>query len=317
MINKLIGNTPMIKINYIYDGIMQSIYTKLEYYNLTGSIKDRVAYYIIKNAYDSGLLKEKTPIIEATSGNTGISLAAIGNYFNNPVYIFMPDWVSSERKSIMEMYGSTVKLFSKDEGGFNRCMLEAKKLCEEINGFLADQFNNSINTLAHFETTGPEILNSIKCDAFISGIGTGGTLMGIGSYLKRQNPNTKIYALEPDSMSLIKTTKIGSHKIDGIGDEFIPDIVDLNMIDDVFLINDEDAINMARKLSKELGLGVGISSGANMLGAVLLNNIIEGNTATVFPDDSKKYISTELSDDIDYSKSFISNKIELIDYEIL
>ena len=159
--NDIIGNTPMIKINYKYNGKKKSIFTKLEFFNLTGSIKDRVAFYIINNAKKRGLLKEGMPIIEATSGNTGIALSAIGSYYKHPVYIFMPDWASKERIDLMKGYGAKVILYSKEEGGFIRCVEESKKLAKEINGFCANQFANKDNYLAHFETTGEEILSQI------------------------------------------------------------------------------------------------------------------------------------------------------------
>ncbi len=318
MIDKLIGNTPMIKINYRYKGIIKSIYTKLEYYNLTGSIKDRVAYYMIKKAKEDKTILEGTPIIEATSGNTGISLSAIGQYYKHPVYIFMPNWVSNERLKIMKLYGATVKLFSKEEGGFKRCIEEAKRLAKEINGYYIDQFSNINNTLAHFETTGKEIISKLSnIGGFVTGIGTGGTLMGVGKAIKQEDKNAKIYALEPKTMSIIKTGQIGIHKIDGIGDEFIPALLNLDFIDDIVLIDDDDAINMSRRLSKELGIGVGISSGANFLAAILFNENTEGKMVTVFPDDSKKYLSSELCNEINNNGDFISNKVELINYEII
>lgn len=317
--DKLIGNTPMIKINYKYKDEIKHIYTKLEYYNLTGSIKDRMAYYIIKKSYESGDLRKGMPIIEATSGNTGISFSAIGAYFGNPVYIFMPDWVSSERKRIMEMFGATVTLVSKEDGGFTKCIELGDNLSKSINGFRPNQFDNLDNIEAHYLTTGKEIVDKLaRINGFVSGIGTGGTLIGIGKRLKEVNPNTVICALEPDDMPLLSSGKIfGSHKIDGIGDDFIPSIVDRNKIDAVIAINDDDAINMSRLLGKKLGLGVGISSGANMLGAILLNEKIGGNIVTVFPDCNKKYLSTDLSKDIDINKVFVSNKIELISYEVI
>lgn len=317
--DKLIGNTPLIKISYKYNNEIKEIYTKLEYYNLTGSIKDRMAYYIIKKAYNDGTLKKDMPIIEATSGNTGISFSAIGAYFGNPVYIFMPDWVSSERKSIMEMLGATVTLVSKEEGGFKKCIELADELSKKINGFRPNQFDNLDNIEAHYLTTGKEIVHKLnKINGFVSGIGTGGTLMGISKRLKETNPNMITCALEPDDMPLLSSGKIfGSHKIDGIGDDFIPSIVEQNKIDVVVAINDDDAVNMARKLGKKLGLGVGISSGANLLGAIILNEQIGSNIVTVFPDCNKKYLSTDLSKDIDLNKDFISNKIELISYEVI
>ena len=322
----LIGNTPMIKIKYTYKGKENNVYAKLEMFNITGSIKDRVADYIIKNAKQKGILKENMPIIEATSGNTGISLSALGACYKHPVYIFMPDWASKERIELMKLYGANIRLISKEEGGFIKCVEEAKKLAKDLNGFLANQFENEDNILAHYETTGKEILEQLeekKIGGFVSGVGTGGTLIGIGKRLKEANNHIKIYALEPEKMPILSNGKIlGQHKIEGIGDDFVPDIFDRNkdiIEKDILLINDEDAMNMARKLAKELGLGVGISSGANFIGAVLiqekLEEKMEGNIVTVFADDNKKYLSTDLGKDIDNKDNFMSNKVELLEYE--
>lgn len=318
--NDIIGNTPMIKINYKYNGKKKSIFTKLEFFNLTGSIKDRVAFYIINNAKKRGILKEGMPIIEATSGNTGIALSAIGSYYKHPVYIFMPDWASKERIDLMKGYGAKVILYSKEEGGFIRCVEESKKLAKEINGFCANQFANKDNYLAHFETTGEEILSQIpeKIGGFVSGVGTGGTLMGVGEKLKEKYKDMYITAIEPDKMPLLHGGKIlGNHKIEGIGDDFIPELVNKNKIDKIILVNDDDSINMSRKIAKDLGIGVGISSGANFIGSVLLADKIKDAVVTVFADDNKKYLSTDLSKDIDTNSEFISNKIELLDYEKL
>ena len=315
---KVIGNTPMIEINYEYKEKINKVYVKLEYYNLTGSIKDRVAYYIIKNAKEKGTLKNKMPLIEATSGNTGISISALGAYYKHPVYIFMPDWVSKERILLMKSFGANVILVSESEGGFIECVKRAKKLANEKNGFLVNQFSNRDNFLAHYKTTGYEIVNQLPKDvgAFISGVGTGGTLMGIGTKLKEENDNLKIIAIEPDKMPIIsKGIKISNHKIEGIGDDFVPDLLDKEKIDDIILINDEDAINMSRKLAKELGIGVGISSGANFLGSVLVEQKINKEVVTVFADDNKKYLSTELVKEIDKNTKFISNNITLINYK--
>ena len=324
----VIGNTPMINITYRYKGRENNIYAKLEMFNVTGSIKDRVAYYIIKNAKEKRILKDNMPIIEATSGNTGISLSALGAYYKHPVYIFMPDWASKERIELMKLYGANITLISKEEGGFIKCVEEAKKLAKELNGFLANQFENEDNILAHYETTGKEILEQLdgrKIAGFVSGVGTGGTLIGIGKRLKETDNQIKIYALEPEKMPILSKGKIlGQHKIEGIGDDFVPDIFKRNteiIEKDILLINDEDAMNMARKLAKELGLGVGISSGANLIGAVLaqekLEENVEGNIVTVFADDNKKYLSTDLGKEIVKDVRFISNQVELLDYEIV
>ena len=310
-LENLIGNTPMIEIKYIYNGEEKCIHAKLECYNYSGSIKDRVIYHILSKAKRSGNLKDGQPIVEATSGNTGIALASIGALFGHPVHIFMPDWVSSERQSLIKMYGATIHLVSREEGGFKAAIEKANKLAIEINALKTDQFNNLQNVEAHYYGTAEEILNQYpEVDSFVSGIGTGGTLIGIGKKLKEVK-SADIYGLEPSTLPLLtQGITIGTHKIEGIGDDFIPSIVDLNLLSKVITIDDKDAINMAKKLSRELGLGVGISSGANFLAAVLLNET--GNIVTVFPDDNKKYISTELSGEIDLSDELISNKITLL-----
>lgn len=318
--NIKIGNTPLIKIRYKYNGKEDYIYTKLESYNITGSIKDRVAYYMIQKAYEEGKLKKGQEIVEATSGNTGIALAAMGVFFGNPVRIFMPDWVSKERLDLMKMYNAEVTLISKEEGGFKKAIEEAKIYAKEYNAFLSNQFENDNNVLAHYETTGKELLEKLNNNigGFVSGIGTGGTLMGVAKRLKEFDKNIKIYALEPDQMPLLSQNKIiENHKIEGIGDDFIPKIVDRELIDKIILINDEDAINMSRKIAKELGIGVGISSGANMIASILAKEKNEKKIVTVFPDDNKKYLSTDLNKPIDNNKDFISNKIELLDYEFI
>lgn len=318
--NIKVGNTPLIKIKYIYNNKENYIYTKLESYNLTGSIKDRVAYYMIKEAYKSGQLKEGMEIVEATSGNTGIALAAMGSYFGNPVHIFMPDWVSVERLNLMKMYNAKVTLVSKEEGGFQAAIKMAKEYAQKNNAYLTNQFENQNNVLAHYETTGKEIIDTLKNNigGFVSGIGTGGTLIGTAKRLKEFNSAIKIYALEPDKMPLLSQGKIlGDHKIEGIGDDFIPKIVDKNLIDEVIPINDDDAVNMARKVALELGLGVGISSGANLIASVIKNENSKKPIVTVFADDNKKYLSTTLSEKIDKNENFISNKIKILDYEFV
>ena len=317
---KNIGNTPMIKISYKINEKINYIYAKLESYNLTGSIKDRVAYYIITKAKERGELKENMPIVEATSGNTGISLAALGAYFNHPVHIFMPNWVSAERVKLMNNYGAKVTLVSKEQGGFKKCIEEAKRFAKENNAFLSNQFANTDNLLAHYETTGEEIAQKLpeKVDAFISGVGTGGTLIGTGKKLKKYNKDIKLIALEPDKMPLISQNKIiSNHKIEGIGDDFVPDLFDRDLIEEIILVNDDDAINMSRKLAKNLGLGVGISSGANFIASAIYQEKANKPVVTVFADDNKKYLSTDLSKEIDNNEKYISNKIELLKYEIV
>ena len=315
-LSKLIGNTPMIKIKYRYENRKGYVYAKLEYYNYTGSIKDRLAYYIIKKSKEEKILKENQVIVEATSGNTGISFAALGAYFSHPVHIFMPDWVSEERIKIMRLYSANVYLVSKEEGGFKEAIKRSEEFASKINGFLPRQFENTLNIETHYLTTAKEILEQVnEIDTFVSGIGTGGTLMGVAKRLKEYNKNIKIIALEPDKMPLLSGGKIiGEHKIEGIGDEFIPKLVDFNLIDKVIRINDLDAINISRILASKLGLGVGISSGANFLASVLSGG---KNVVTVFPDDLKKYLSTDLSKDVDNNKELLSNKIELLGFEVV
>lgn len=316
-IDKLIGNTPMIKIKIKYNKKTINVFTKLEYYNYTGSIKDRLANYIIKQGYKDKSLKPGMPIVEATSGNTGISFAALGAFYNHPVHIFIPDFVSEERIKIMKLYGANVHLISRKNGGFKEAIKKANELAKKINGFRPNQFDNIKNTEVHYKTTGKEITNKINnIDVFVSGIGTGGTLMGIAKRIKKHNKKAKIITLQPKQLPILTNPNyIGTHKIEGIGDDFIPNLVDINIIDDIITIDDEDAINMSRILATNFGLGVGISSGANLIAAALVgkNN---NNVVTVFADDLKKYLSTDLSNKINTNKKLISNNIKIlsIDY---
>lgn len=312
-IDKLIGNTPMIQIKTKYKNKIVNIYAKLEYYNYTGSIKDRLAHYIIKEAHKDGSLKKNMPIIEATSGNTGISFAALGAYYNHPVHIFIPDNASEERINIMKLYGAKVYLIAKKDGGFIEAIKQADILAQKINGFRPDQFNNIKNIETHYHTTGLEIVNTIKkIDSFVSGIGSGGTIMGIAKRIKESSPNTKIIALEPKQLPIMTKHKIiGTHRIEGIGDDFIPSIVNKNIIDEIITIDDEDAINMSKILAKKHGLGVGISSGANLLASIITakNN---DNVVTIFADDLKKYLTTDLNKKINNNNNLISNQIEIL-----
>lgn len=317
--HSIIGDTPLIKINYEYKSLKKSLYTKLEMFSFTGSIKDRVAYYMIKRAIEKNRLKKGMPIVEATSGNTGISLSAIGAKLGFDVVIFMPDWVSQERVQLMRAYGADVRLVSHLEGGFSECMKRAREFAMENNGYYMNQFANQDNVLAHYETTALEINNVLngEVEAFVSGIGSGGTIMGIGKFLKEQNKKAKIIALEPLQMPLLSGGEIFSpHQIEGIGDEFIPEIVDEKLIDDILLIDDIDAILMAQKITENLGLGVGISSGANFLASVLVKEKTNGNVVTVFADDNKKYLTTNLTKEINKKHSIVK-EIKLIDFEIV
>ena len=317
-IDKLVGNTPMIKIDYDYEGKLGSIYTKLEFYNYSGSIKDRIALYIIQKEKENGNLSDGQPIIEVTSGNTGIAFSAIGALFGHEVHIFMPDWVSLERRKLIEMYGAQVHLVSREEGGFKKALELVDEFADKTGAYKPLQFDNELNTEAQYETTGQEIVDTLpEVNAFVSGIGTGGTLMGVGKRIKDHNPDSKVFALEPSTLSILKMgMEEGSHMIEGIGDDFIPGIVDEDLIDDIVLIHDCDAINMSKRIAKEFGLGIGISSGANFLASVIMDND-DLTIATVFPDDNKKYITTKLSEKIDENPELISNRIKLLGFEVI
>ena len=314
-IDKLIGNTPMIKIKIKYKNKEINVFSKLEYYNYTGSIKDRLANYIIRESYKSGKLIKGMPIVEATSGNTGISFAALGAYYGHPVHIFMPDWASQERINIMKLYGAKVYLVSKEEGGFREAIKRADKLALDINGFRPDQFNNNLNVEAHYNGIGLEIMNKLdRVEAYVSGIGTGGTLIGVAKRLKEKF-DIQVVAMEPKQMPIMSQgIDTGKHRIEGIGDDFIPTIVDMSIIDSIVTVDDEDAINMARILARKFGLGVGISSGANLIAAVLTG---KENIVTVFADDFKKYLSTDLTRDINTDKRLVSNNIEILQIEYI
>lgn len=313
MIDKLIGNTPIVKIKYDYLGNVRNIYVKLEYYNYTGSIKDRLALYILEESKRKGLLKDKQMIVEATSGNTGISFAAIGALLGHEVHIFMPKSASIERRKLLELYGAKLHIV---DSGFVEAIEEASMFALENNAFRPDQFSNTMNIDTHYYGIAKEILESVPLiKGFVSGIGTGGTLMGVGNRLKDYNKEIKLIALEPSSMPLLSENKvIGPHKIEGIGDDFIPSLVDKTKIDQIIKIDDRDAINMSRILARKFGLGVGISSGANLLAGIIsgIDNIV-----TVFADDAKKYLSTDLIGDIDNSEELISNKVKLIKMEVI
>ena len=312
----LVGNTPMIRIRYQLDGREASIWAKLEAYNLSGSIKDRIAAHIITKSTANGTLKPGQPIVEMTSGNTGIAFAALGALTGHPVHIFMPDWASEERKKLMAMYGAVLHLVSREEGGFGAALQGAKDMAEEIGAFLPRQFENQDNPEAHYLTTGAEILRQRPgVTDFVAGVGSGGTLMGTARRLKADHP-VRTVAVEPDAVPLLSGGSVlGSHRIEGIGDDFIPAVVDRSLIDQVADINDLDAIAMAAKLGRVLGLGVGISSGANFLGAVLQNREPGRQVATVFADDSKKYLTTLLATPPAETTDMVTARIELLGYE--
>jgi cysteine synthase A len=322
----LVGNTPMLEIAYKFKNECRKIYVKCENYNLTGSIKDRMALYILQQAYVQGKIKPNDLIIEATSGNTGISFSAIGKALGHDVKIIMPSWLSKERVSIIRSLGADVILISKAEGGFlGSIALSEKMAAEDANVFLPKQFENLYNAEAHEKTTAKEIwmqLQSVDLtpDAFVAGVGTGGTVMGMGHYLKKRNREIKIHPLEPaESPTLSTGYKVGSHRIQGISDEFIPAIVKLDQLDKVVKASDGDSIIMAQMLAKKLGLAVGISSGANFLGAIQLQNELGADkvVVTVFSDSNKKYLSTDLMKEEPVKEEYLSPDVELIDYKAI
>lgn len=323
ILKSLIGNTPLLEIQFRFKGEERTIFAKAENHNMTGSIKDRMAFHILSKAYDSGNLKPGMQIFEATSGNTGISFAAIGRALGHQVNIYMPDWMSAERKDLIRSLGANIRHVSKDEGGFLASIEMAKNAAAKTNGFLPSQFSNSDNVEAHYLTTGPELwwqllYRNIKPDAFIAGVGTGGTIMGVGQFLKEQDSGIKIHPLEPmNSPTLSTGYKVGKHRIQGISDEFIPSIVKLENLDEVVAVDDGDSIIMAQKLASELGIGVGISSGANFLGALMMQNKYGSDKVmvTVFPDDNKKYLSTDLLREEPVKEDFLTQNVELVNFK--
>lgn len=325
-VENLIGNTPLLAVHFHFKGERRTIFAKAEHLNLSGSIKDRMAFHILRSAYRDGEIHKGDVIAEATSGNTGISFAAIGHAFGNPVHVFMPNWMSVERISLIKSYGADVTLVSHEQGGFigSIAMADALK-AEQGNVFLPHQFSNLANAEAHFLTTAPEIWAQLarvgfEPDAFVAGVGTGGTIMGVGAYLREKRPDIKVYPLEPaESPTLSTGHKVGSHRIQGISDEFIPAICDLDKLDEVISVSDGDSILMAQKLAAALGLAVGISSGANFLGALIALEKLgkDAIVATVFADDNKKYLSTDLVRDEPVRDEYLSPHIELFGYQTI
>jgi len=318
-LSSLIGNTPLLAIEFDYKGSRRTIYAKAEYLNMTGSIKDRMAFHIIRQAYKRQVIQPGDQIVEATSGNTGISIAAIGRAMGHPVTIFMPNWMSNERINLISSFGAKINLVSKEEGGFVGSIKMADEMAEKNDHvFLPHQFSNEDNISAHYETTGPEIwwqlcYRDLIPDAFVAGVGTGGTVMGVGKYLQEMSQNIRIHPLEPSNSPTLTTGhKIGKHRIQGISDEFIPSIINLDELDEVVSVDDGDAILMAQKLAV-MGIGVGISSGANFLGALKIQNELGPDkvVATVFADSNKKYLSTDLLQDEPVKKGFLSGDVEL------
>lgn len=291
---ELIGKTPLLKLNSLKKEGRAVIYVKVEKNNLAGSIKDRIALYMIEEAEKSGKLKKGGTIVEPTSGNTGVALAALAAAKGYNLILTMPASMSIERAKLAMAYGA--KVIRTTEGALQGAVDKAKELAEENGYFLPDQFSNPANIKAHYETTGPEILAEITPDAFIAGVGTGGTVTGTGRKLKEENPNTKVYAIEPAESPLLSGGKAAGHKIQGIGGNFIPKNLDFDIVDGILDVKSDDAIEMSRRLAKDEALSVGISSGANVVGAIeIADKLGEGKVVvTVLPDTGERYLSTEL-----------------------
>ena len=295
-VTELIGNTPLLKIK---TNTNANIFAKLECFNPAGSAKDRVAYSIIKDAEEKGILKKGSTIIEPTSGNTGIGIASMGVSRGYRVIIVMPDTMSVERRKLMTAYGAELVL-TDGSLGMNGAIAKAEELQKEIpNSIVAGQFVNPANAMAHYKTTGPEIWNDTdgKVDVFVAGVGTGGTITGVGEYLKKQNPHIEIVAIEPDTSAVLSGESAGAHKLQGIGAGFIPEVLNIKVIDKIIKISAENAYNTARNLAKSEGILVGISSGAALYGALTLAEKEEykgKNIVVLLPDTGDRYLSTDL-----------------------
>lgn len=286
----MIGNTPMIKLNNIGNS---NLYVKLEKYNPAGSIKDRAVYYMVENLEKNGILKKGDVLVEATSGNTGIALSMIGSLKGYKVIIVMPETMSIERRTLMKAYGAKFILTDGSLGMKGSIEMMNKLLSENTNYISLKQFENEYNPLAHYETTGVEIYNQVKdIDIFVCGVGTGGTISGVGKYLKEQNPNIRVVAVEPEGSPVISKNKKGSHKIQGIGAGFIPKNYNENVVDEVMTITDEESYKGVRIMAQKEGILVGISSGANIYAALKLCEMYpDKKIVTVAPDGIDKYMS--------------------------
>lgn len=286
----MIGNTPMIKLNNIGNS---NLYVKLEKYNPAGSIKDRAVYYMVENLEKNGILKKGDVLVEATSGNTGIALSMIGSLKGYKVIIVMPETMSIERRTLMKAYGAELILTDGSLGMKGSIEMMNKLLSENTNYISLKQFDNEYNPLAHYETTGVEIYSQVKdIDIFVCGVGTGGTISGVGKYLKEQNPNIRVVAVEPEGSPVISKNKKGSHKIQGIGAGFIPKNYNKNVVDEVMTITDEESYEGVRIMAQKEGILVGISSGANVYAALKLCEMYpDKKLVTVAPDGIDKYMS--------------------------
>jgi len=323
-LSHLVGNTPLLAVHYTYRGRPAVIHAKSENLNMTGSVKDRMALHILRVAHERSVLRSDSVIVEATSGNTGISFAGIGRALGHGCKIFIPDWMSDERVRLIRSFGAETILVSPEQGGFLGSIKRAEEYAlRDPLAFLPRQFLNEDNSDAHERTTGPEILAQLETvdlvpDAFVAGVGTGGTIMGVGRYLNRHLPDVRIHPLEPANSPTLRTgTKVGHHRIQGISDEFVPPIIHLDELDEVVDVPDGDAILMAQRLADTLGLGVGISSGANFLGAVRLQQEMgsDATVVTLFPDSNKKYLSTDLLRDEPVVDGYLTPAIALHGFE--
>lgn len=324
-LHRLVGNTPLLAIDLRYRGERRRIYAKHESLSLTGSVKDRMALFVLEQAYREGRIRQGDRIAEATSGNTGISFAALGRSLGHPVTIFMPDWLSPERMALIASFGADVVPVSRGQGGFRGSIERADAQgALDARVFLPHQFSNEANVRAHAETTGPEIWLQLSTAgvmpaAFVAGVGTGGTVMGAGRYLRSCNPSIRVHPLEPlESPTLSTGHKVGHHRIQGISDEFIPPIVHLDELNDIIGVHDGDAILMAQALARH-GLAVGISSGANFVGALKAQNALGGNApaVTIFCDSNKKYLSTDLLRREPVRDDYESPHVEITGYTAL
>ena len=299
--DELIGNTPLLELSHLEKkfNLKAKIFAKLEYFNVTGSIKDRVAKSMIIEAEKSGILKPNSVIIEPTSGNTGIGLASVGTSRGYKVIIVMPETMSKERRQLIKAYGAELVLTDGSKG-MNGTIEKAEELAKEIpNSFIAGQFTNPANPAIHRDTTGPEIWKDTegKIDILVAGVGTGGTITGIGEFLKSKNPKIKIVAVEPASSPVLSKGIAGSHKIQGIGAGFIPKVLNTKIYDEIIPINDEEAFETGRLLGQTEGILIGISSGAALSAALKLANQDENagkNIVVILPDTGDRYLSTAL-----------------------
>ena len=303
-VDQLIGNTPLFKLDGFkkkYD-LKADIYAKVEYFNATGSVKDRIARQMILDAEEAGILKPGSVIIEPTSGNTGIGLSAVGTSRGYKVIIVMPETMSVERRKLMKAYGAELVL-TEGAKGMKGAIAKADQLHAEIpNSWIAGQFDNPSNWKAHYTTTGPEIVDALdgKVDIFVAGVGTGGTITGVGKYLKEKNPNVKVVAVEPSASAVLSGNKSGPHKIQGIGAGFIPNVLDTDVYDEIIQVSNEDAFATGASIGKTEGILVGISAGAALYAGLQLAQKEENagkNIVVIFPDSADRYLSTGMFDE--------------------